>query len=195
MGFILRPVDVDVSTLVSVNSNLLNLDSALSELLAGSILIVKDYEATTNADTYVKLALERPKPVTRVTYTNPSLSSTVWQPEPVPLNAFSINRVYKFDSAIEPFDSIYRPGDVIKYTDTDGRNVAGIVSKIYKDSSGKIYYQFTNGNTIYRLEQSGQGIYQDQSDGSKPFIPVADTTKDGTTVIVRDNRDKIIVPI
>jgi hypothetical protein len=193
MGYILRPVDIDVSTLVPIESKKVDLKQALMELLAGNILIVKNYESTQNYDTYVRLAITNPIPVTEITYTNPKSASSYWQSYPIPINAFSIYSIYTYDDSIGGFDTIFRPNDVIRYQDTDNRNVAGIIDKVYKDKDGKLYYQLTNSKTVYLLEQSGQNRYGNKSDGTQPFIPVADTTKDGASAILRDNRDRIKV--
>lgn len=194
MGYILTPADVDTSTLIPLNNTKLDLKTAIDYLLGGQIIIVKGLEATTDADTYVRLALELPKPTTRITYTNPAKSSTAWEPYSITLDAISIHPTFLYDKDAYPFDSIFRPNDVIKYSDTDNRLVAGVVEKVYRDAKGHLYYKFTNNDQLYLLQQSGQGMYGDESNGKKPFIPVADVTKDGTIVIVRDQYSEVPTP-
>lgn len=191
--YILTPVDIDINTLTPLNNKSLGFKEAMDNLFAGQILILKDYEATTGADTYLKLALELDNPVTKITYTNPANSTTFWQSFPVPINALSLNTTYLYDKNSYEFDSIYRPNDVIKYTDTSNHLVAGVVKAVYRDGAGHLYYQFTNNDQLYQLQQSGQGVHGESSDGHEPFIPVADITHDSNSVVVQDNRDKIVV--
>lgn len=195
MGYIFKPVDIDVTTLTPLNTSKLTFQVAMQNLLSGQVLIIKNYEATSGIDTFVKLALEKPVPVTQITYTNPAKTTTAWEVYPVPVNAFSIYNVYLYDATTIAFDSIYRQGDIIKYKDENGKTLAGIIDKAYKDKDGKLYYKLTNDNTVYLLEQSGQGNYGEGTDGSKPFIPLEDITQNGSSVLVRDNRDTIRVLI
>lgn len=192
-SYILTPVDIDINTLIPLNNKSLGFKEAMVNLFAGQILIIKDYEATTGADTYLKLALELDYPRTKITYTNPANSATFWQDYPVPIDTLSLNTVYLYDKGSYEFDSIYRPNDVIKYTDTSNHLVAGVVKAVYRDTAGHVYYQFTNNEQLYQLQQSGQGVHGEASDGHEPFIPVADITKDSNSVIVQDNRDRIVV--
>lgn len=194
MSVLLRPVSPDLSKLTLLDNDKLDLKTALSNLLAGQILVIRGFETTQNKDTYIKLALEQPIPTTRITYTNPDNKYTYWQPYHVAIDALSINDVYSYSPDSYEFDSIFMVGDVIKYSDTENRLVAGVVAKVYRDAEGHLYYKFTNSDQLYLLEQSGQGLYGEGSDGKKPFIPVADTTKDGNMVILRDDRDSILVP-
>lgn len=195
MSYILIPSNKDVSTLTPLDNNKLPFAQAVTEIMAGRILVVRGFEQTENADTYVRVAFELNCPVTEITYTNPVKVDTAWQPYSITLDTFSTKPCYLFDKDSYQFDSIYRPGDIIKYSDMDNILVAGIVKFVYRDDKGHIYYQFTKDKQLYELEQSGQGLYADDSNGKQPFIPVADTTKDSTTMIVRDNRDAIITQI
>ena len=191
MSYVLIPTDIDISTLTPLENNKLSFFNAVKEIMAGNILIIKGFEQTEGVDTYVKVALELNEPVTEITYTNPSKASTAWQPFPITLNTFSIEDCYLYDKDSYNFDSIYRPGEVIKYSDMDNHLVAGVVKAVYRDGKGHIYYQFTDSKQLYELQQSGQGIYTDDTDGKEPFIPVADTNSDATIMIVRDNRDAV----
>lgn len=195
MSYILIPSNISVNALTPLKNNKLSFYNAIENIMAGKTLIINKYEETKGLDTYVKLTLEQPIPITEITYTNPAKAGTVWQPHPVTMDTFSIETIYLFDPDSYKFDYIYRPGDIIKYSDTDNHLVAGVVETVYRDSKGHIYYKFTNNNQLYELEQSGQGLYHEDSNGNAPYIPVADVTSDSTTMYVQDNRDKILTQL
>lgn len=193
MGYILKPSTIDIATLTPIDNGKLTFTGAITELMSGRVVVVKGLEATEGADVYVKIDFSTPVPKTVITYTNPEKRDTYWAEEAVAINAFSKYDSYKYDATTHEFDTIYRPNDVVKYIDSNGRKLAGIVERLYKDSSGKIYIKFTDKDTIYLMEQSGQGMYGEDTGGKKPFIPVADTTKDGASVVIRDNKDALRV--
>lgn len=193
MEYLLKPSDVDINTLTILNTQKINLNTAINNLLGGNTVVVKGLEASSGEDTYVRLTVSNPTPVTQITYANPNKKGSYWEPYPVAINVFSLYDVYTYNSVTAEFDSILREGDIIKYRNSDGKMVAVIIDKGYKDKDGKLYYTFTNDNKVYTLVQTGQGMYGEKGDGSKPFIPVEDITKDSSSAILKDNKDSIRV--
>lgn len=194
MSYILVKSTVDVSTLTDISATDLNLNDALTQLMSGSILVVKGFEETTGNDTFVKIDKTATKPVTVITYNDPSDSSTFWQNYPIAVNVFSLYRTYVYNAANYAYGAYLQVGDIVKYRDDQGMVVASLVNKCYKDSNGQLFYQLNDSNDLYQLEQAGNGS-DDSLDGTdgKPFIPVDDIYSNNNTTVVDDGIDQVRV--
>lgn len=193
MTYALIESDKDVSTLTSVDQEVLTLKEALTELMNGSVLVINEYEQSTGADTFVRLNLALEKPITEITY---NIQEPVWQRFPVPVNALSLYSTYLYDPSLYGTLSL-RVGDVVKYRDKDGIIQASIIQKVFLDSDNLQYFVLSNSDKVYLLsyvpEVNTDTSASDISGVTSVLAPVADPTKDSHQVAVQDYQTKVWV--
>lgn len=191
MTYALVDSGVDISTLTAVEAKKLKLKEALDELLAGNIVVLSNFEQTAGVDTFVKLNLVAPKFVTEITY---NIKEPVWKKYPVAINAFSLYDTYAYDEATYG-NLALRVGDTIKYRNSEGIIVAGLITGVYVDSEKVQYFTLNGEDKPYMLIKVPEAHESDSNiAGSVTAIaPVADSNRDSHQVSVRDWQTKVWV--
>lgn len=191
MTYALVDSGVDISTLTAVEAKKLKLKEALDELLAGNIVVLSNFEQTAGVDTFVKLNLVAPKFVTEITY---NIKEPVWKKYPVAINAFSLYDTYAYDEATYG-NLALRVGDTIKYRNSEGIIVAGLITGVYVDSEKVQYFTLNGEDKPYMLIKVPEAHESDSNiAGSVTAIaPVADSNQDSHQVSVRDWQTKVWV--
>lgn len=191
MTYALVDSGVDISTLTAVEAKKLKLKEALDELLAGNIVVLSNFEQTAGVDTFVKLNLVAPKFVTEITY---NIKEPVWKKYPVAINAFSLYDTYAYDE-VTYGNLALRVGDTIKYRNSEGIIVAGLITGAYVDSEKVQYFTLNGEDKPYMLIKVPEAHESDSNiAGSVTAIaPVADSNQDSHQVSVRDWQTKVWV--
>ena len=192
MTYALVDSKVDISTLTPVDHKYLGLREAIDELFNGSVLVIVNFEQTSGVDTFVKLDLTVDKPVTKITY---SMKTPAWKSYPLAINALSLYKCYTYD---DKYNNIaLNMGDTIKYRNSEGIVVAGLISGIYVDSNNVQYFTLNGEETPYMLIELPEAYSPDYDSNvsgvTEVKAPVANTDVDSHMVSVQDWQTKVRV--
>lgn len=183
---------IKVENLTVVDQHALSLQEAVKQLINGQVLVIANYETTTNSDVFVKLDLTLDNPLTEISMSSPdSFSGASWSSYPLPMNALALYDVYTYDENL--YDKAYfNVGDIVKYK-ANKVVKAGVVDAIYT-TDGTVYYSI--GGTLYTVTEQGAGnkdIDANISGEVTSKLSVADMDADSHTAAVSDYESTVYV--
>lgn len=184
---------IKVENLTVVDQHALSLQEAIKQLINGQVLVIANYETTTNSDVFVKLDLTLDNPLTEISMSSPdSFSGASWSSYPLPMNALALYDVYTYDKNL--YDTAYfNVGDIVKYK-ADKVVKAGVVDAIYTTTGGTVYYSI--GGTLYTVTEQGarnNDIDANISGEVTSKLSVADMDADSHTAAVSDYESTVYV--
>jgi hypothetical protein len=147
---------VDQSQYTELNYTVYStLQDKLTALLAGSILLIKNFELKEGADVLVQIAQNK-YTVSQISYdmSDTVLNPRYWITYNIGINDLSLFTTFLYDETTFGYANKYMINDTVSYISSDGTQDVAIVEAVYVNNTDPTLF-------AYKLSRDNNGVYDE----------------------------------